>query len=192
MVELANKIAWPLVALFICIVFRRPLTSLIARIEFLSFGEHKVVKFGEASTDTPRDLGDERISIVAPDASGAQWTNSGNLFWLGHDLMWTMQVSLRGASLVTILRGLRQAQYHMEHINLHQSPGGIRLRNLLEGAGHTDESDWNAQKREKLAEQLNIVLDEVGKLAEFNQPDFQQDIKSWSTAAARLNSRSVV
>jgi hypothetical protein len=53
-----------------------------------------------------------------------KWQNSGNLFWLGYDLMWTQQISLQGLPPSEVIRGLISSNYHLSSLGLGDSfPG---------------------------------------------------------------------
>jgi hypothetical protein len=195
MIEVLNKIAWPLVVLTVSIiflfVFRPPLAALIGRLKSARFGKDKILDFGEAQVDN-RDrlqtLEKRANHFTNPETGEVTWSNSANLFWLGHDLMWTMQMALRGAPLKAILHGLNQSQHHMTHLNMNNTAGGIRLAKLIADANRSHDSDWDTHKRDVFATELDIALDEVGFLAESSQPGYQGG-KTWPTAADRLAAR---
>lgn len=184
MVEIVSKLAWPIVALVLgvifIIVFRAPITALLVRLKTFSFGKDKELTFGQAEVDKrdqPELATKQAQTSTQAEIGIVKWTNSGNLFWLGHDLMWTMQMALRGAPLTTILHGLRQSNYHMQHLNLGSTTGGLHLAKVLLDVERTSNEAWNAHKRDLFASELSVVIDEIGRIAESNQPDFEQDIR---------------
>ena len=120
--------AWPVVVLLVLVVFRKQIPGILGRVRELAFpGLRIAFGYGEASVDPVAELeahvvgvpvAAEEVSALAhgPDAApeeslkpGIRWENSGNLFWLGRDLMWTMDMLLRGAPAEQIRFGLGQS-----------------------------------------------------------------------------------
>lgn len=107
----------------------------------------------------------------------ALWNNSGNLFWLGHDLMYSLQVALRGVRREEVLRALRQSCYHLDHLGLRSNHIGHFLFDLRSMAEAAPPNDWNDAFRKKLATKIDGVIQQVGALAATNQKDFESDIR---------------
>jgi len=112
--------------------------------------------------------------------STALWKNSGNLFWLGHDLMYSMQVALRGLPREEVLRALRQSCYHLDHLGLRSDNVGHLLFDLRAVAEATQTNKWNDAFRGSLAQKIGSAIGEVGALAAQNQKDFESDIHARS------------
>jgi len=141
----------------------------------------------QSKDEEPATLFDNAIptSISAPTATahGAPvseslvlWKNSGNLFWLGHDLMYSMQITLHGLPREEVLRALRQSCYHLDHMGLRSDHIGHFLFDLRSMAETTQIRDWNDAFRNKLARKIESVIEQVGALAANNQKDFEMDI----------------
>jgi hypothetical protein len=172
---------WPAVAL-ICfgvfvVVFRKPLTVAIARMDRAKVAGNEF-SFGQLPEDKKAlGHGKERLDIRSQRLpSSVQWENTGNVFWLGHDLMWTMQITLRDAPQVEIVRGLRQSYYHIAHIGLAESPPARRLLEYKTQVESLRASEQDGIWRRSFAGKLSILIDQVGELAGGNQPDFEQDV----------------
>lgn len=182
-----HDVIWPsavvVIAILFMVLFRRSIHSLILHLRTVKFGEHKAIEFGDATVDQHVDnpLANQRM----PEQVGSKvvWANSGNLFWIGHDLMWTMQTALRGGPPELILHGLTQSEYHARMLNMSDSAAGIDLLNLLEQARTT--RDWSRGTRDRVATALTRILNEIGSLAEANQPGFAPDEAGRGTTAAQ-------
>jgi hypothetical protein len=109
-----------------------------------------------------------------------KWQNSANLFWVGYDLMWTMQISLRGLSPKEILRGLNKSKYHLASLNLTGSLPFQHVAKLLHEIENV-EFQWSERQRAWLATEIDAVCVEVGNLAAQNQPDFETDLSVTKT-----------
>jgi hypothetical protein len=107
----------------------------------------------------------------------ALWKNSGNLFWLGHDLMYSQQVALRGLPRDEVLRALRHSWYHLEHLGLKDDHVGHFLFDLRSTAEASRANEWNDAFRKKLAATIGSVIEQVGALAANNQKDFETDVR---------------
>jgi len=128
------------------------------------------VSFGKASIDKPRD--EKALVDISATALG-DWKKTGNVFWLAHDIMWTIDAILRNARGNTILHGLRQSLHHLSEIGLEGSSPGIQLKRLYENAKQRLESEWTSGSRNQYSVDLRSILDQIGKLAEFQQPGYR-------------------
>jgi hypothetical protein len=85
---------WPALVFFIVVYFRKPIRNRLATVTELDW-KNKVVKWGDAKADSEgkKQLPqvaflDRPKALPAPTpASGVQWGNTGNICWLGHDLI---------------------------------------------------------------------------------------------------------
>jgi hypothetical protein len=57
---------------------------------------------------------------------------TGNLYWLGHDIMWTADVLLRKSPSEHVLIGLAQARHHLVIVGLGETPIEYEIRGLGE------------------------------------------------------------
>jgi diguanylate cyclase (GGDEF)-like protein len=101
-----------------------------------------------------------------------RWQNSGNTFWLGHDLMYSMQVALHGAPKDEIVRALKQSYYHLKSLGLEGDHIGHFLRDLL-SAAESAAPVWDSTFRQRLAAKIDAVIQQLGALSANNQPDFE-------------------
>ncbi len=108
-------------------------------------------------------------------AASPKWTNSANLFWLGDDLMWTMQISLRGMDPKGIFRGLNTSSHHLASLNLTDSSPGKHLAKLLHEV-QSVEFQWTERQRVWFATEIDSICVEFGRLAAQNQPDFESGL----------------
>jgi hypothetical protein len=96
---------------------------------------------------------------------------TGNLYWLGHDLMWTADVLLRGGAPEHARIGLDQALHHLGEVGLGDTAIADelqRLRDLVLEAPALPPS-----LRDTYATQLGSIIDRIGAMAETAQPGFR-------------------
>lgn len=170
-VDIIGHVAWPvtvMVALFsFLFMFKEQIKEVLGRIRSAKFPGGAEVMFSDLSTAQR----DEIAKVVEPDRGSGNWTKAGNIYWLGHDLMWTMDVLLRNAPKQYIVHGLRQSLYHLTAIDLEETRFGTSISQLLDSASKSMESDWTDERREQAATDLRTLTDELGTLATLEQPE---------------------
>jgi hypothetical protein len=174
-VSLLGVVAWPLTLLVIVGFFRRKLSGLIESVTEARIGSN-VLTFGQAKSDKSDRALPETIQAVNTRNSteSPRWENAGNLFWLGHDLMWTMQMALRGAPKDRILHGLKQSNYQLTHLGVNGAAN--QLRQIISQLDSLAESQLDREWRGKFSDQISSVIDRIGGLAAMHQPDFEKDV----------------
>lgn len=179
--------AWPLVVLLVVFYFRKAIKERLGNVREMDW-KNKVIRFGDARTDGDEGTASRpnRLTTTSPEKQlpasaeaislgGIKWGNTGNLYWLGHDLMWTMQIALRGAPKADLLRGLRQSYYQLSHLGV-TGNCEVTLRTLLDQVDAMPELSLDRNWRNGFAGKISNFIDEVGKLAAKNQPDFEKDV----------------
>jgi hypothetical protein len=96
---------------------------------------------------------------------------TGNLFWLGHDLMWTADTLLRQGPTEDVLIGLDQAIHHLVHVGLKETPIERDLQVLRGQIQFANE--LSASSRDDAAKRIGSIIDSVGAMLETVQADFQ-------------------
>ena len=171
--------AWPVAVSALVFCFRRPIRSRIEAVTEAHLGSN-VFKFGQATLDgltiegragLARGGGIDKQRVEAT----ASWENTGNLFWLGHDLMWTMQMALRGAPKDTLAHGLKQSHYQLSHLNVKNDHAVQQLDSLRTQVNGLPEAALDRNWRNDFSGKIQAVISEVGSLAAANQPDFEKD-----------------
>jgi len=178
-------LAWPLVVLVFVILCRNQIRGLLERLEKakLPGGTEASFRYGEASIDTlPQQLypGAETEPVTKaqqPTGDSIKWSNSGNLFWVGYDLMWTIDMLLRGAPRERIVRGLRHFLHHVRSLGFTNPPIESKLAKLKADAENTLQKDWTPSLRDYYARELGSIGHHIGKLAEKNQSDYEPNPK---------------
>ena len=99
-----------------------------------------------------------------------EWGKSGDLYWLGHDLMWTLDVMLRGADKPEILHGIRQSIHHARELAL--TVCAQRLEKLHDAVNSAPES-LTTSHRDEFGIELRRITDQFGAIAEAAQPGFR-------------------
>jgi len=184
--EILKVIAWPFVALVIGILvlflFKKDIRNLLNRLKTAKWpgGTETSFNYGDADVDKPAKKEKGGVVIDNTPSSrymGVKWNNSGNVFWLGHDLVWTIDVIIRGAPRDRIVHGLRQSLHHIRSLGFTATPIESRLNRLMDNAEKSLEADWTPAERNKYADEVATIIEYIGKLAEGNQTDFKPKSK---------------
>ena len=110
---------------------------------------------------------------VSVSSSHLKKSAAGNIYWLGHDLMWTADTLLRNGPKENVLIGLAQAQHHLEHVGLGGTAFEHEVNNLQELIKQSEE--LSPSFRDACASRLGVIIDRVGIMAEeATQPSFQE------------------
>jgi len=169
-------VAWPFVVFCLLITFKSDIRELLKRLREAEFpwGKTRFFRHGDIPIDAQRP-GLEAKSVgkaEQPKENSIKWSNSGNLFWASHDLMWTIDALLRDATKETIGYGLRQSLHHVRALGFAGLPIESKLAELTARAESTLEQDWTPQLRSSYATELAFLKDTIGDLAADHQPDF--------------------
>jgi hypothetical protein len=162
------------------IFFKNDIRDLLKRLHTakLPGGTEATFEYGKTSVDqsdqsTPsKTMLAEILTDKKTQPDKIRWNNIGNVYWLGHDLMWTIDVILRNAPRETIIHGLRQSLHHAQCLGFTDMPLESRLARLESDANRSLQQDWTAEKRILLAKELASIRDEAGRLASSYQPYF--------------------
>ncbi len=157
--DLIRALAWPVTVLVILGVFRRELRAIASRMEGAKLPGGTELSFGKAGVDRPVESGPKAIPSRAIPIDSSK---VGNLYWLGHDLMWTMDVLLRQAPGASIQHGLRQSLHHSRSLGLDASEAGRSLGRLGQDADRMSEADWTSASRDRFASEIKFIADSVG------------------------------
>jgi len=171
--------SWPLVGLVALMMFRRELTTLLNNIEWAELLGNKL-KFGKprADKDLPKEEPVKPKEVVAvkeipieigpgsvqTPPEGYDWRRVFDIYWLGHDLMWTIDVILRGAPGRFIVRGLSQSLIHFKELNPTDAVFHQKLQKLLDEAQKRLEKEWTPAVRESLAFELRQLIDSFSSI----------------------------
>jgi hypothetical protein len=162
-------IAWPSVVVGLALIFRRQLGLLVVRTVTAKFPGGTELSFGESQADQKNDKPKE-IQSANP-GNPVDWRKVGNLYWLGHDIMWSIDVLLRGGGKPAILHGLKQSTHHANEIGM--SIFAERLEGLYGAIVSMPEADLTRSKRDQVGSELRRISDQVGALAETQQTGFR-------------------
>jgi hypothetical protein len=180
--EILTVIVWPFVVLVIGILvlflFKKDIRNLLNRLKTAKWPGGTETSFNYGDADVDKAVKKEKSDLVIDNTPsskymGVKWDNSGNVFWLGHDLVWTIDVIIRGAPRDTIVHGLRQSLHHIRSLGFTSTPIESRLNRLMDNAEKSLEEDWTPAERNKYADEVATIIGYIGKLAEGNQADFK-------------------
>lgn len=96
----------------------------------------------------------------------------GNLFWLGHDLMWTADTLLRQGPVEQVIIGLDQALHHLGRVGLKDTPFELDLRALRTQIQFSKE--LSVSLRDNYANELGAIIDRIGATLEAAQGNFEE------------------
>ncbi len=170
-VELVKALAWPLVVLVLVACFRSSLKSAFQRVSGAKLPGGTELSFGNAAVDkSPAKVSPDQTSEVG--SSNIDLSKAANVYWLGSDITWTIDVLLRFAPSNTILHGLTQVTHHLKQLNLHETRDGQRLVSLLHQAKQLPEDSWDADLRNEYASELADLGNALGSRIASLQPNF--------------------
>jgi len=157
--DVLSAVAWPLVVIGMAVAFGGRLRRLLASITELKKGD-TTVKFGKAEVDNKKESNPRTVDTrTAPDT--APW-NAYNSFWLGHDMMWIIDVLLRAAPAERINHGFASALAHIRALPETDPTLREKLERLANEAKNKVESEWTAELRKRFADDVGGLLQEVG------------------------------
>jgi hypothetical protein len=110
-------------------------------------------------------------NISAKTVDSLKKSATGNLYWLGHDLMWTADTLLRQGPNEHVLIGLDQAIHHLIHVGLKETPIERDLQVLRAQIQFAKE--LSASNRDEAANKIGLIIDRIGAILETAQADFQ-------------------
>jgi hypothetical protein len=180
-IQVLNAVAWPVTVLIVVLIFVRPLKAVLSRVNSAKFrGLEATFEYGQASADqTPTSEESGLPSGPSAEGSGAlvrerglDFTRVGDTFWLGHDLMWTIDILLRGAQARDIRWGLALALHHAQAVGFRGDGVEIALERLSSLSRALHDDDWNAKRRNEFAVELRNITNRIGGVAKVSQRGF--------------------
>jgi hypothetical protein len=170
--KILDAVAWPILALALVLMFKRQIREVIDRIQWaeLPGGFKTVFRYGATPID--RAVADVRQASPATGMKLAALCKPATTYWLGHDLMWTLDIILRGASRDEIVHGFRQSLLHARNAELSGTPLVDRLSRLHDEAAQTLVTDWSPVLRLRFANEISILRTEIGRVFAAQQPDY--------------------
>jgi len=144
----------------------------------------------------------EAAGAIEPPVAGhieqVDWSKNGDLFWLGYDLLWTVDTLLRGGPALDITWGLNQALHHARSIGFQDAAITGSLSGLREAALDNCDDDWTARRRNDVASTRLDLEDRVAAL-EKNQAEqaglvekLAEQLENVAAAGEALNRRVTI
>jgi hypothetical protein len=167
-VNLIRALVWPALTGIIIFYFRKEIRDLLKKLQELkAIGGSGLWNF---LFDSPRDgqPSPQGPSAVADTPSVAKGSipfdkeKYGNIFWVGHDLLWTVAQLLSKGPREKILEGLSQSKHHLNEVRFVELSFSSRLERIYQEALRTVESDWTAERRGQVATQVQSIARELG------------------------------
>jgi hypothetical protein len=158
--ELLRIVIWPcafLIAFTLFItIFRAPISERIESARRLRFG--KLLLEGEIPQN-------KRALTPSNDFSASKWRldRVANIYWLGHDLMWTLAITTIGTPN-SIEHGLKQSLHHSRELSL-PDYFKYQLDHLMK--------NHRSMKRDEVSREVGTLTTQVGQLLASKQGAFQ-------------------
>jgi hypothetical protein len=174
--HILQAIAWPIATIVIVFWFRPYIARLILKLRSLKlFGETgPTFDFGRLPN---KQAAPPKTSLVSENPVNATIPFSkdkyGNIYWVGHDLLWTVAVLLNQGKREQILEGLYQSKHHLNEVGFHGTPIENRLHRLYRDAEQSSVSDWTNEKRIQVAQEVQSIARELGGSILVTQPGFK-------------------
>jgi len=178
-VNVIRASVWPALTGAIVFYFRKEIRDLLKKFQELkAIGGSGLWNFLFASP------GDGQPSARAQ-AAGASPPNAaqgsipfdkdkyGNIFWVGHDLLWTVAQLLSNGPREKILEGLFQSKHHLNEVRFVETSQKSRLDRVYQEAMHSLASDWTTERRGQVAQEVQSIARELGGIISTNQPGFR-------------------
>jgi len=171
-VGILQALAWPLSLVVIIYLLQDDFRAALTRVEKAKFPGGAEFAFGTLESDVV--IGDSTTNKPIPsiDAEYQLKNNKiANIYWLGSDIMWTVDMLLRKGPEKNIRHGLLQIQHHCNEIGLDHPEIRSGISEMLDTV-----QDLNYKLlpsyRKTMAVKLVAINDQVGQIAETNQDKF--------------------
>jgi len=176
--NLIRALAWPLLIGVVVFYFRKEIRELLKKLQELkAIGGPGLWNF---LFDSSGDSQPPQAPAMLTSSSGTgqvaapfDKTKYGNIFWVGHDLLWTVAQLLSRGPREKILEGLFQSKHHLSEIRFTEPAFIRRLERIYQEAERTQESDWTVERRGKAATEIQSLAREIGGLVAANQTGFK-------------------
>jgi hypothetical protein len=125
--------------------------------------------FGKANIDK-KDSHHGSSKKLNPTNGNLNKSMIGNIYWLGHDLMWTADTLLRHGQSKDIIVGIDQSLHHLIQIGLGETEVESHLNSLKNLIMRSE--DLPSSLRDECASQIGSIIDQVGITIETKQSNF--------------------
>lgn len=180
-----GSLGWPVALLLVALIFREPISNLIEKVKSIQWKDiiaRTYIPAGEAANGDKRHneivqraqkyIGKRiGLSVVKPKKVKSRSLNynwdgyTRELFWLGHDLMYSKAVLIAGAPKQQVLFGIQQAYKHMLNIGLgNECDSFIGVSRILVNIIEKPTSYLTVQKRDELAQKIQGFIYEIGDM----------------------------
>lgn len=171
-INLIEVLAWPMVVIIILLMFKEQLRTLLLRIEEAWWGD-RGAKFRKEEQEAAEALSAVEAELQAvPEQGAIDWTKSGDLFWIGNDLMWIKDMLYRGAPKNYSIAGMKKALAYLERLGFADTYAHGKLKRLVEIAEARSPAGWTPPWRSQIAKEIEPIKQFVASRAESNQPGF--------------------
>jgi hypothetical protein len=177
--NLIRALVWPALTGAIVFYFRKEIRELLKKLQELkAIGGPGLWNFLFDSSEDGQPSPQPQVALASP-SNAAQGSipfdkdKYGNIFWVGHDLLWTVAQLLSKGPREKILEGLFQSKHHLNEVRFVESSFSSRLERIYHETLRTVESDWTAERRGKVATEVQSIARELGGVISANQPAFK-------------------
>jgi len=101
-----------------------------------------------------------------------EWDNTGNLYWVGHDLTYALLALQADLPRERVLWGLRHGLHHARALGFRDGTVEGPLAVLVHEVMSLTDAELTAERREQLVPRIWAVINKIGAVLEAHQPDF--------------------
>jgi hypothetical protein len=173
-IDTIGRLAWPLTILVVIWMLRTEIRKAFTRLESAKFpGGAELKLFPYEKPKDEQQMTEEVEEIVESESISVERQKIGNVYWLGHDLMWTVYVILRNGPADDVVHGFRQSIHHLTELGLGNTVFGERLNRLFDTCKRTLQSEWTTEMRNAVAIDVIKLRDQLGALMESQQKGYK-------------------
>jgi hypothetical protein len=176
------ELPWAVAVVFLVLFFRRQIRQAAERLQEAKAPGGFEAVFGAPGAEPPATQAAEvpewtpaerRLGRKVDREVEAQWSNTGNIFWLGKDLTEAVYAFQLGAEKRILLFMLNQSRHHVRSLNFTDKHFEEILTEMLEIVERRPEAELDKETRQRFAKDMILLSNEIGAHMEAHQPGFQ-------------------
>jgi hypothetical protein len=166
--------SWPFIVFLIIMYFRHGLSDLLNKL--IEAKEITIGKYFKALFDKdayPPSQISPIQEIPKEIGKGKYEDKYGDVYWSGHDFMWTINATMIGKDKTTIMRGLMKILQHLEVLDFSGTLLFKDLETIKFDVEKTPPSELNASTRTYIVEGLWRLKNQFGEIIQLAQKDYK-------------------
>ena len=164
-----KDISWQIIVITIVFLLRKEFRQIFVRLQQAKIpGAGDYTFYQPESSFVPKEkksVDKQKIKV--------QWANVANIYWVGYDIMFTMDALLRNGSKKHIIYGLTQVLHHVKELDFSDEEPEIFAEQILAKVKASLESELDVTTRRNIAGDVATLRDQIGVLFEIKQESFR-------------------